>query len=302
MTVWLSLIAILAGATTAFAQAPDPPQNLTHVVAGTTVTLSWTAPPGVSPTSYLVEASVNPGGPLVATLQVSGTSLTVPNVPPGVYYVHVRALNGALRSGPSNVVAVTVVNPCPAPPQPPQLIVRATGLFVTLNWGSSGGCPATSYVVVAGSTPGAADIAVANMGAATALSVNAPPRTYYARVIAFNAYGHAFSEERALSVALNAFTGTIQPFDAQSFDITLSSTGTFEGTLRWEDASIDLDLYIATTACGYPPTGCVLAVSDQSSGNVEQVSIPVAAGSSYRLWIDNFTDRTTSFTITNVVR
>lgn len=135
----------------------------------------------------------------------------------------------------------------------------------------------------------------------TALSVNAPPRTYYARLIAFNAYGHAFSEERALSVALNAFTGTSQPFDAQSFDITLLSTGTYEGTLRWEDASIDLDLYMATTACGYPPTGCVLAVSDQSSGNTEQVSLPVAAGSSYRLWIDNFTDRTTSFTITNVV-
>ena len=233
MTVLLSLIAILLSATAAFAQTPGPPQNLTHVVTGTTVTLSWQAPVGAPPTSYVVEASVNPAGPVVATLPVLTTSLTVPNVPPGVYYVRVVALNGTLRGGPSNVVTVTVVNPCPAAPQPPELVVRATGLFVTLNWGSTGGCPATSYTVVAGSAPGAADVAVANMGGARALSVNAPPRTYFVRVVASNAYGQSVSEERMTTIAVNAFTGTIQPFDAQFFDITLTSTGTYEGTMEW---------------------------------------------------------------------
>jgi hypothetical protein len=35
--------------------------------------------------------------------------------------------------------------------------------------------------------------------------------------------------------------------------------------------------------------------------NLEEVSVPVRAGDVYRLWVDNFTNRATSFTITNTV-
>jgi hypothetical protein len=278
---------------------PSPPQNLTHVVDGTTVTLTWTAATGAA--GYVVEASVIPGGPVVASLPIATPTLTVPNVPQGVYYVRVRAVSGGLQSPPSNEVVVAVTGGCPAPPLPPRLIVRAAGLDVTLGWGSSGGCAPTSYVVLAGSGPGLSDIAQVNAGGQLGLSAVAPAGTYYIRVVGTNSFGSASSEEMIARVAVNNVTDTIQPLNALFFDITLTQTGSYLATLVWNDASIDLDLYLATAGCPYPPTGCTLAISDQNGVNTEVVSLPVRAGEVYRLWVDNFTNRTTSFTISNVV-
>jgi predicted phage tail protein len=302
-SVVCALLVLLA--TSAAAQVtPGAPQNLTQAVTGTTVTLTWSAPGGgVAPTGYLVEASVVPSGPLVASLPVAATALTVPNVPPGVYYVRVRALNGGAQSAPSNEVTVSVggSSGCPAPPLPPQIVVRATGLNVTVGWSSSGGCAPTSYVVQAGSAPGLTNIAQVNMGAQTGLAAVAPAGTYYIRVIGTNAFGSAVSDELTARVAVNNVTDTIAPFDFLFFDITLTQTGTYQGTLVWNDPTIDLDLYLATAGCPYPPTGCTVAISDSSVGNTEVVSTPVTAGQTYRVFVDNFTNRTTSFTITNAV-
>ena len=299
----ISVVLNVLLATTATAQtAPGPPRDLVSVVNGTTVTLTWNGPgAGSAPTSYLVEASVAPSGPLVASLPVVATTLTVPNVPQGVYYVRVRALTSDAQSAPSNEVTVAVTGGCPAPPLPPRLIVRATGLAATLNWSSSGGCAPTSYVVLAGSAPGLVDIAQANMGAQTGLSAIAPAGTYFIRVVGTNAFGSATSEEMTARIAVNSVTDTIQPFDALFFDVTFTQTGTYQGTLVWNDASIDLDLYLTTVGCPYPPTGCTLAISDRTGVNSEFASLPVRAGEVFRLWVDNFTNRATSFTITNVV-
>jgi hypothetical protein len=206
---------------------PSPPQNLTHVVDGTTVTLTWTAATGAA--GYVVEASVIPGGPVVASLPIATPTLTVPNVPQGVYYVRVRAVSGGLQSPPSNEVVVAVTGGCPAPPLPPRLIVRAAGLDVTLGWGSSGGCAPTSYVVLAGSGPGLSDIAQVNAGGQLGLSAVAPAGTYYIRVVGTNSFGSASSEEMIARVAVNNVTDTIQPLNALFFDITLTQTGSY----RW---------------------------------------------------------------------
>ncbi len=253
------------------------------------------------PTNYVVEASLVPSGTVIATLPVAATSLTVPGVPIGVYYVRVRAVNAGGQSAPSNEVTVTVSGGCPAPPLPPQLIVRATGLAVTVSWSSAGGCAPTSYVLIAGSAPTAGNIVQANMGAQTAVSAIAPAGVYFIRVVGTNAFGSASSEEMTARVTVNAVTDTIQPFGAVSFDITLTSTGTYQGTLVWNDPSIDLDLYLTTIGCPYPPIGCTVAISDQTGVNSEVVSLPVRTGETYRLWVDNFTNRTTSFTIANAV-
>ena len=289
-------------ATSALAQVAAP-QNLTNVVTGTTVTLTWTAPAGAV-TGYVVEASVVPSGPLVASLAVGGTTLVVPNVPPGVYFVRVRALSGGAQSAPSNEVTVSVTggsSGCPAAPLPPQLIVKATGFNVSLNWASSGGCAPTSFVLQAGSAPGLANIAQVNAGGQLGLSAVAPAGTYFIRVIGSNAFGTAVSQEMVARVAVNNVTDTILPGDALVFDVTLTQTGTYQGTLVWDDPSIDLDLYLTTAGCPYPPTGCTIAISDRTGVSVEQVSLPVSAGQVYRLWVDNFTNRATSFTITNLV-
>ena len=286
-------------ATSALAQGA--PQNLTSAVNGTTVTLNWTSPGGAV-SGYVVEASVVPGGPLVASLAVGGTTLVVPNVPPGVYFVRVRALSGGAQGAPSNEVTVSVTGTgCPAPPLPPQLIVRATGFNVSLNWGASGGCAPSSYVLQAGSAPGLADIAQVNAGGQLGLSAVAPAGTYYIRVIGSNAFGTAVSQELVARVAVNNVTDTVLPGDALFFDVTITQTGTYQGTLVWDDPSIDLDLYLTTPGCPYPPTGCTVAISDRTGVSVEQVSLPVATGQVYRLWVDNFTNRATAFTITNLV-
>jgi hypothetical protein len=206
--VTTALVGVLAAVLVGHAAAPSAPQNLTAVVNGTTVTLRWDAPStGDVPTGYVILASLSPNGPAIAALPVSGTSLVVPNVPSGVYYVHVRAVNVDGISGPSNeiiVVAPGGTAGCPVPPAAPSnLSATASGTLVNLAWtASSGVCPATGYVVQAGSLPQASDIAVINVGSATVLSANAPPGTYYVRVVALNAAGgSAPSNEIVVTVA-----------------------------------------------------------------------------------------------------
>lgn len=176
------------------AAAPDAPQNLTAVVNGNTVTLDWTAPStGDAPTGYFVLASLSPGGPFIAALPVSATTLVVPNVPDGVYYVHVRAVNIEGASTASNEVIVVVPGGgggCATPPDAPATLTgTAAGSVVTLTWAAAQGCPATGYVVQAGSGPGLSDIALINVTGATSLSASAPPGTYYVRVVGLNAAG-----------------------------------------------------------------------------------------------------------------
>jgi hypothetical protein len=159
------------------------------------VTLSWSAPcVGGVPTGYIVNAALSPGGPVIATLPVSGTSLVVTDVPVGVYYVHVRAVNIDGVSGPSNEVIASVPSGpggCAAPPNAPaNLTSTVAGNLVTLSWTAPvGGCAPTRYVLQAGSGPGLTDLATLNVGASPTLTVAAPVGVYYVRVIAVNAFG-----------------------------------------------------------------------------------------------------------------
>jgi hypothetical protein len=88
--------------------APGAPTMNVPVVAGRTVTFSWTPPASGNATSYLIEARLSATGPVFATLSATGTSTSVPGVPPGTYYVSVRALNGTGMSAASNQVTAVV--------------------------------------------------------------------------------------------------------------------------------------------------------------------------------------------------
>jgi hypothetical protein len=235
---------------------------------------------------------------VIASLPVNGTSLTVPNVPSGNYYVRVSGVNGSGAGSPSTEVLVSVAGSgCPGPPLPPALLVRSVGLQATVSWGPSGGCAPTSYTMFAGSAPGLSDITVVNAGAGLGLGATAPPGVYYVRVLGTNAYGSAMSEELVVRVATNAQTDTVSPNGAVAIDVVMTRTGMYQGSLVWNDATIDLDLYLTTAGCAYPPVGCLLAISDATGTNTEAISRSVNAGESYRLWVDNFSTRTTSFTI-----
>lgn len=95
--------------TVAAPSLPTAPSLNPAVVSGSTVSFSWT--PGLgggAPTSYVLLASTTPGGPVIASLPVSGTSLSVPNVPSGAYYVRVAGVNSVGTGAPSSPVTVIV--------------------------------------------------------------------------------------------------------------------------------------------------------------------------------------------------
>jgi hypothetical protein len=92
---------------------PRPPRamNLVSTQAGGTVTLQWAnETTGSMSTGLLVEAGSSPGGSDLATLPVTTgeTTLVVPGVPPGTYYVRVRAVNGTGIGAASNEVVVVI--------------------------------------------------------------------------------------------------------------------------------------------------------------------------------------------------
>jgi fibronectin type III domain protein len=144
------------------ADAPPPPSNLTSMLNGSTLTLAWTASSGA--TSYLVEAGTGAGLTNITSFNTgsAGTTITVPGVPAGTFYVRVRARNADGTSGPSNEVSFTVGGgTCTAVPNAPtNLTSSLNGDVLTLTWNAPvGGCPVESYIIVAGTTDGGSNLA-----------------------------------------------------------------------------------------------------------------------------------------------
>jgi hypothetical protein len=90
-------------------------------------------------------------------------------------------------------------------------------------------------------------------------------------------------------------------------DITVFQfPGQLTATLRWTDSRKDLDLYWTNSLCviangDFAGTGCqVLASSTSNSGVLETVGGPVAAGSTARMFIVNFSEASEAATL-NVV-
>jgi len=180
---------------------PGVPANLNSVVSGSTVTITWSAPAtGGAPTAYQLQAGSAQGLTNIAAVAVTGTALIVPGVPNGVYYVRVVAGNAAGISAPT---ADHVIRVGPAPPGVPRSLTASAsaGGNVAITWlpPSSGGSP-SSYLLLAGHTPGATTYQIPVAGTALAGS-GIPAATYYLRVVAVNATGISVaSNEVALVV------------------------------------------------------------------------------------------------------
>ena len=80
------------------------------VVTDKTVSLSWTLPEeSTATTGYRLEAGTGPGLTNIVTADAGmAPAFAASGVPPGRYYVRIRALNGNGVSAPSNEVVVDV--------------------------------------------------------------------------------------------------------------------------------------------------------------------------------------------------
>ncbi|HUE87393.1 MAG TPA: fibronectin type III domain-containing protein [Vicinamibacterales bacterium] len=173
-------------------QAPNAPTALTASVSLNTVVLSWTpATSGGVVLNYLIEAGSSPGLSNLAVLSVPGApaTVTLAGVPPGTYFVRVRARNGL---GTSAVSPETVVNvgSCVVPGAPSGLSYSAVDQLVSIAWTppATGG-PLQGYLLSAGYGPGLANAAVAHLGPTPGFSAVAPPGNYFVRVQAVNSCG-----------------------------------------------------------------------------------------------------------------
>lgn len=86
--------------------APAAPGAPSATIAGSTVTMHWTASPGAA--YYVLEAGTAPGLANIGTITAAGPSVSVSGVPPSRYYVRVRAV-GIGGAGPRSAETIVVV-------------------------------------------------------------------------------------------------------------------------------------------------------------------------------------------------
>jgi hypothetical protein len=228
----------------AAATLPGAPTGLAATVSGSTVVLVWN-PPSADTASYFIEAGSTLGNADLATLFTGtpATSLTVLNVPGGVYFVRVRASNAAGIGPASPDIVVTVgggVAACP-PIAPGALSSVVAGSTVSLTWNPSGGpCVPAAYLLEAGSGPGLANIANFSTGSTatsyTATGVGAG--TYYVRVRATNSRGTSGpSDEIIVSVGTTSCSYVVNP-TAQSVSSSGESlSASMSSSCAWSAAS-----------------------------------------------------------------
>jgi hypothetical protein len=190
------------------------PANLRATVTGTTVRLDWD-PVLEAVVSHRIEAGSAPSLANLAILNTGTTSttLTVNGVPSGVYYVRVRAVGPDNIAGPASNEIVVRVGACSAAPgAPSNLSATVPGNTVNLTWNASGGDAPSSYIVEAGSAPGAANVVVFDTGtAATALTAVAPNGVYYVRIRGRNACGIGAASNEFIVRVPNGGGGTTPP-------------------------------------------------------------------------------------------
>ena len=170
------------------APGAGPPTAMRARVTGNLATLGWTAPAGTVPSAYVVEAGTAQGATNVGRFPVPSNGISGA-LPPGTFYVRVRAVVNGVEGQASSEVVLTI----PAAPVPPSapagLAASVGGGTVSLSWTAAAG-NAESYVIEAGTLPGQANLASFDTGVLdTGFSARVAPGTYYVRIRARNAFG-----------------------------------------------------------------------------------------------------------------
>jgi hypothetical protein len=172
---------------------PGEPNRLYGSVKRSAVTLKWFPPlTGGAVTDYVLEAGLSPGDTFFTAEVGTVTTLNVPNVATGRYYVRVRGRNGNGLGAPSNEVTLSVG--CRTKPSRVSSLTATTrGALVTFNWTDPDGCSGTTYQVTVASSV----LSTEERSATTVL----PQGTYVARVVAQSDNGAGDATDVQFTVA-----------------------------------------------------------------------------------------------------
>jgi predicted phage tail protein len=169
-------------------ERPGTPSRLAASWQGTVVTLTWN--PGSGASSHVIEVGSAAGASNLAVINTGAAPIYRGAVPPGTYYVRVRAANRGGVSEASNEIEVQGPG---APQRPTSLSSVWMNGAINLAWSAPAlGQPVTGYLIEGGTAPGLANLGSIRVGPLTAFSAPAtavPAGTYYIRVRALNALG-----------------------------------------------------------------------------------------------------------------
>jgi hypothetical protein len=183
---------------------PAAPVALQASVSFGRVTLQWQRAPGPQPVAgYVVEAGSSPGAFNLAVQNVGDTTtIVVDGVPPGRYYVRVKAFNASGIGSASNEIEVVVTSSIAPPGAPRNLAAILNGSTVTLTWlAPSTGGPVTAYLLEAGTGPGLANLVSQTVGLVTTVSFpGVPTGTYYVRLRASSPGGTSASSNELVLI------------------------------------------------------------------------------------------------------
>lgn len=268
---------LLCGSAVRLLAVPSAPINLTAIVVGATVTLTWSSTSVQPLFGHRLEAgSASQLTDLASVLISPSTSFVVPDVPAGTYFVRVRAVGIDGDSEPSNEVVVSVVgSSCTTPPAPPvNFRPLINGSFVTLNWSSGAGCPATKFTLHAGSAPFSSNLAILSLGDTLTFGASAPAGTYYLRLYAENLYGSSGPSNEVTAVVGSAPTwlwgfvigagggcldgGTVEVIGGQRVgerirQETPCDAWAYSGGFEFHSLTPGVEMIIRASAPGYAP-------------------------------------------------
>ena len=178
---------------------PLAPTPNTPTITGSTLTMTWTAGGGGTPSYYTVY--VLGDTVLVETLNsITGTSTTYSSLTYGVYYTfYVTATNASGTSSNSSTSSSVLYSAGVAPHAPTIGSITSSFNILTLSWSSGGGDPATGFTVHLFSSPvpksfievASSPINVADAMASSTTYSGTNGLYYRFYVVAYNAAGNS---------------------------------------------------------------------------------------------------------------